>query len=901
MPPGPELESEATVHTPLEELATYGQDLDGDGTDELVTVSQDGIAQRYDPEEGLAWSVSYREMASHLGLRAPLGNADFEGDYEGELRCTSDDAVAWIDVDEDGVLDLVASAYTPIDEDDRLGVRSIVTAISGSSGEVLFARLFDGRVTSIAELPSEGRASIVVGEEDGSLVEFIDQTPVQKGSGSTTHVHALDLATDSLLWSHDVGEDWGKLIGLETGEATTGPVVTALVTGGFGEEACGPGGNLDPGTRHLTVLEAASGQPRTTIAADGANELLTGDLDDDGNVEIATRDPSGGMEVFDHDLAKQWTFSPSGEVSILDVAQRGSDLVVGYVEHEPGAFNHLEDEVRLAILAGDDGSILADVFLSGGTIAEASDQPTIDDLRLAQPDLDGDGNTEIVVRTERNMTALTRQGTLLWQVDADLTEPHVLTSLREEDKETLFTKGVWETDDIPHWSARHADLGHDTEQGLYVLHPRDPETGERSGNFPLFSAVFGSARVDITGDGVPDRITGGMSKALFAFDGLTQEPLWTSYLDNFVLDVYLEDVDRDGREEAIVESLVEVFAVDLAAGDVLWSTQTPPLDFSGSYRAFELADITGDGVRDVVLGTVTGRDQAWSPHESARAIVLDGTTGSEVWSWTFTPEIKYVNDLEVADFDGDGIPDVAVVIAPPTGRYAGAAVLDGEMGVPLWRNTSVVEHGQETYNRESLELVDADGDGGEDLAIQIRGGSRSPEGVVALDGQTGLGIWKKSIRSEEARLSGTSSGLGLLGGEDEDPLLVAAAFDDAAYVQLLSPEGEQLLRTYLPGKPVWEFATGDVTGDAVEDLVLPVDGSIYVLDGERLRGGEAVVAAQFSDLPSSKVLLFDADGDDVLEIEHLRTPMSKPIYVGPNHLIDFGGPAKAVGTLNLSG
>ncbi|MHA1929058.1 MAG: hypothetical protein ACTSV2_10840 [Candidatus Thorarchaeota archaeon] len=102
------------------------------------------------------------------------------------------------------------------------------------------------------------------------------------------------------------------------------------------------------------------------------------------------------------------------------------------------------------------------------------------------------------------------------------------------------------------------------------------------------------------------------------------------------------DLDFDGKEEVIAApfSTSDVTAID-DDGSIAWT-------YSGSslgYRRVFLADVTADGIPEVLLG---GRDDVLH--------ILNVTTGVQLWNYTAMDGDIY--SIEVADITGDGLVEV---------------------------------------------------------------------------------------------------------------------------------------------------------------------------------------------------------------------------------------------------
>jgi FG-GAP-like repeat/FG-GAP repeat len=177
------------------------------------------------------------------------------------------------------------------------------------------------------------------------------------------------------------------------------------------------------------------------------------------------------------------------------------------------------------------------------------------------------------------------------------------------------------------------------------------------------------------------------------------------------------------------------------------------LPTSGQWRnGFVFADMNGDGILDIVHG---------SPRKGVGVPVVflgDGKGGWQVWRQARFPSTYDYGDVAVADFNGDGHPDLALAI-----HLRGLRVLLGD-GAGNFRDWSqgldyqVPGQGGDArgYSSRTVAAVDWNGDGRPDLVAVGEGprlagrAQRGGLGKVALldDGPAiflngGDGTWKK--------------------------------------------------------------------------------------------------------------------------------------------------------------
>ncbi|HKB41526.1 MAG TPA: VCBS repeat-containing protein, partial [Gemmataceae bacterium] len=246
---------------------------------------------------------------------------------------------------------------------------------------------------------------------------------------------------------------------------------------------------------------------------------------------------------------------------------------------------------------------------------------------------------------------------------------------------------------------------------------------------PAFSGGINVATGDVTGDGVPDIITGVRSGAgphVKVFDGVTGAEIasFFAYAPGFLggVSVAAGDVDGDGHADIITgagpgaDPHVMVFSG--ANLSVLRSFDAYAPAFTGGVHV-AAGDLNGDGHADIVTAPIQG-----PTHVRA----FDGLTGADLASFLAFSGFNGGTNVAVGDVDGDGRADII------TGAGPGAAPhVKVFSGATLSELRSFLAFAPSFTGGVVVGALDANGDGRADLVVTPQQG---PAHVRLLDGLT---------------------------------------------------------------------------------------------------------------------------------------------------------------------
>jgi PKD repeat protein len=520
---------------------------------------------------------------------------------------------------------------------------------------------------------------------------------------------------------------------------------------------------------------------------DGVRSMTIGDINNDGVADVIAgagkgpSTPDGRVHAIDGtDGSSIWIYTPGatgdtiGDVAIGDLdGDQYLDVAVGCWDDYVYAINGSNGAT---LWSREIGSIFINAVDTGDVNSDG-----IDDVAFAHSYLTGYDNYQGVLDGT--------DGSIIWNQTVSYSVENVIISDIDNDNDLEAIFGVY------------------TDADTTEVHVRDGLTGSLEWSFYHGSApglhpdVF-LFTYDIDQDSDQDLIVGNeyVSNYIYAFEGNSNTPMWTSELLNgYPRDLAFGDVNGNGYINIIAATYDRVQVLNATNGLKDWYYPV-----SGTIRGAGCADFDDDGIKDVACSG--GAD--FSGDDPAKGIWALRTTEETTLLWEFDVE-QYGNALTIVDLNDDNKEDVIAVTSNDK-----AWAIDGATGDELWNWTG-------TGNLYSVTSGDFDGNGQIDVAV-----AGYDQKVTALNGNDGSQIWEFNTPSSQIpRKCLQATDL-----NDDNKIDVIAGSDDDKIYAINGNTGAEL----------WSYSCG---GDVEEIELAQMDdyGPLDVVAAVGWSGNKAVI------------------------------------------------------------
>ncbi len=636
---------------------------------------------------------------------------------------SSPDAIVVGDFNGDGVPDLAVTNFSATDTGTvsiLLGngdgsFRAPVSYASGQSQSDLVTGDFNG----------DGILDLAVVNQDGVYPDYRGTLRVLLGNGDGSFqppvTYAAGIIPRFLVEGDFNGDGIPDLAVANLGITTAGTGSSISVFRGNGDGTFQPAVDYAPGLRARSLAVGdltGNGLPDLLVGRDGSNLVTVLRNRGDGTFEAAGDYPTAGS--FPSAIAVgDFTGDGIPDLAVASILQDTLSVLPGNgdgtfgapVSYAAGA----SSGIAVADFNGDGALDIAmntaplinyslSVFLNRGDgTFQASVEMNPGTGPVVSGDFNGDGITDLVAPNFDNPGTVS---VLLGNGDGTF-QPPVRYGVGPEPEAVVV--GDFNGDGIPDLAVADTNGPSGPDGMVSILLGRGDGTFLPSVDYTVGGGPRALVVGDFNGDGVPDLAveSGTMISVLLGRGDGTFAPAIATANGPILLSLAAGDFNGDGLTDLVVVNqgsrpdYISTVSVLLSNGD---GTFQAPITYTAAARSgfVTVADFNGDGIPDLAVANSTS-----------------GTVG--IWlgngDGTFQPPVNYVASpyalfVAVADFNGDGIPDLAVAGTNAISILLGHG--DGTFG------TALSYFGGDVPS--PLVVEDFNGDGLPDLLARNQGG-----------------------------------------------------------------------------------------------------------------------------------------------------------------------------------
>ncbi len=606
-------------------------DLNGDGKPDLAAVNGDGTLSLFQNQIAGPGVMNTNSFAPAVSLAIPTGGV----------------AVTIVDVDGDGKPDLATTAYLP-------QIFSVFQNI-GTSGKLTIDSFgprmdfpMDGRGHTIAvgDLDGDGKPDLVVDTELNSLINIFRNT---SASNSLSLASQIELSTGWNAWGVSVGDldgdgrpdvvfanSYDSTITIYHNQmplavnppSTNPPAITAIVP-----NIAVPGAIVIISGTNFSPFAASNivyfGAVQATVSSSSPTNLVVVVPTSATFAPITVT--VGGLTAYSSQLFEP-TFTGNGS-NITSSSFASSFTLPGANGPQSMVIADLDGDGKpdISFVNGYSHliSIYQNISTNGTILGPGSFAPRLDlspatngvigdSYRLRAVDLDGDGKLDLIV--------------------CDVNSDHI----------SIF-----------HNIAATGNLTTNSFEAPFTL------SASYDTRFATTADLDGDGRVDIVGLNY-----GAKTISIYKNIGTTGTLNTNSFAPPIVLaapggpyEATIADLDGDGKLDLAVantdNNTVSIYQSQVVAGTLDANSFAPRVDFPGGVNPETIAavDLDGDGRLDLVVGSVQSDNVNVYRNLSSSGWLTTNSFAAEV---DFdTP--GWMHTISVADFNGDGKPDLGVV------------------------------------------------------------------------------------------------------------------------------------------------------------------------------------------------------------------------------------------------